>query len=234
MIQAGQAKSVSDDKDLLPLNVLLHCRTVVEKTNFVTTGVMTHVEGELFEIELNEFEVFELGETVKLTVYSPAGIQTIQSIVFAKYEGAIALLQPPNLQKRFKERREHPRIEIAGNAQVYHAVDETGEEVRLVQPLELTVFDISLSGLGISGPDAPQIYRNMRLKAKVEIGFGFECELEIIRREKQEDKVLLGAKMHMLEPEMMRPLRAMILRRQVEKHAELRKSTMSSKRFGKT
>lgn len=233
MNPGGHSKLVPDERELLPLNVLLHCRTVVEKTNFVTTGVMTHVEGELFEVEIPEFELFELGETVKLTVYSPAGIQTIQSIVFAKYEGAIAVLQPPNLQKRFKERREHPRIEISGNARVYHAIGETGEEIRLDQPLELTVIDISLSGLGFSGPDAHQINRNMRLKAKVEIGFGFDCELEIIRRERQEDKVLLGAKMHVLEPEMMRPLRAIILCHQVEKHAELRRSTQSAKRFNK-
>lgn len=233
MTQAENVKkSVADDKDLLPLNVLLHCRTVVESANFVTTGVMTHVEGELFEVELHDFEQFELGENVKMTVYSPAGLQTIQSIVFAKYEGAIALLQPPNLQKRFKERREHPRVSITGNAQVYFAATESGEEIRLEQPLELTVHDISLSGIGISGPDAPQINRNMRLKASVEIGFGFNCELEIIRRERQEDKILLGAKMHVIEADMMRPLRALILRHQVEKHAELRReSTAAKKRF---
>ncbi|MFC5530864.1 PilZ domain-containing protein [Cohnella yongneupensis] len=231
MSQAENSKPVAaDDRDLLPLNVLLHCRTVVESANVVTTGVMTHVEGELFEVELHDFEQFELGETVKITVYSPAGLQSIQSIVFAKYEGAIALLQPPNLQKRFKERREHPRISINGNAQVFSAVAETGEEIRLEQPLELTVHDISLSGIGFSGPDATQINRNMKLKAIVEIGFGFSCELEIIRRERQEDKVLLGAKMHVIEPDMMRPLRAMILRHQVEKHAELRRESQK-KRF---
>ncbi|WP_182302404.1 hypothetical protein [Cohnella cholangitidis] len=88
MTQAGDNKVMLSelDKDLLPLNVLLHCRTVVEGKNFVTTGVMTHVEGELFEVELPEFDQFELGETVKLTVYSPAGIQSMPSIVFAKYE----------------------------------------------------------------------------------------------------------------------------------------------------
>ena len=120
MTQAGDNKALKSDleRELLPLNVLLHCRTVVEGKNFVTTGVMTHMEGELFEVELHEFEQFELGETVKLTIYSPVGIQSMPSIVFAKYEGAIALLQPPDVQKRFKERREHPRVEITENARI--------------------------------------------------------------------------------------------------------------------
>lgn len=232
MIQSGNAKRVvADAMELPPLNVLLHCRTVVESTDSLSTGVMTHVEGELFEVELHDFDKYELGENVKLTVYSPAGLQTIQSIVFAKYEGAIALIQPPNVQKRFKERREHPRVNVNGNIQVYSVQDETGEERKFDHPLTFAVQDISLSGIGISAPDTAQIYRNMKLKANVELEFGFNCELEVIRRERQDDKLLIGAKMQVIEQEMMRPLRAMILKQQVEKSAELRKETTRKQRF---
>ncbi|RKP45818.1 PilZ domain-containing protein [Cohnella endophytica] len=233
MTQMGDNKSarVDSDKELLPLNVLLHCRTVVEGKNFVTTGVMTHVEGELFEVELPEFEQFELGETVKLTVYSPAGIQMMPSIVFAKYEGAIALLQPPDVQKRFKERREHPRVEISGNAQIVQILKATGEELAPESMSELTIHDISISGISFSGLDAPHFATNSRLKAKVEIGFGFNCELEIVRRERQEDRMHCGAIMQVLEPEMLRPLRALILRQQVEKHAQARRDLGKRRTF---
>ena len=217
------------DKDLLPLNVLLHCRTVVEGKNFVTTGVMTHVEGELFEVELPEFEQFELGETVKMTVYSPAGIQSMSSIVFAKYEGAIALLQPPELQKRFKERREHPRVEIEGRAQIVRVLGSSGEEREIDDSDGLTIHDISISGISFSGMDAPHFATKSRLRATVEIGISFDCELEIVRRERQENGMHCGAKMHVLEPEMLRPLRALILRQQVQKNANARRS-LSKKR----
>ncbi|OXS52367.1 hypothetical protein B1A99_34410 [Cohnella sp. CIP 111063] len=217
------------DKDLLPLNVLLHCRTVVEGKNFVTTGVMTHVEGELFEVELPEFEQFELGETVKMTVYSPAGIQSMSSIVFAKYEGAIALLQPPELQKRFKERREHPRVEIEGKAQIVRVLGSSGEEREIDDSDGLTIHDISISGISFSGMDAPHFATKSRLRATVEIGISFDCELEIVRRERQENGMHCGAKMHVLEPEMLRPLRALILRQQVQKNANARRS-LSKKR----
>ncbi|BBI35282.1 PilZ domain-containing protein [Cohnella abietis] len=211
------------DKDLLPLNILLHCRTVVEGKSFLTTGVMTHVEGELFEVEVHEYEQFELGETVKLTIYSPAGIQSMSSVVFAKYEGAIALLQPPDLSKRFKERREHPRVEIAGNAHIVQVLKDSGEVLPLNQTAELIIQDISISGISFSGKYEPHFAAKSKLRANVHIGIGFSCELEIIRSDRQEDGVLCGAKMHVLEPEMLRPLRALILRQQVEKHAKTRR-----------
>ncbi|WP_256761226.1 PilZ domain-containing protein [Cohnella sp. WQ 127256] len=219
------------EKELLPLNMLLHCRTVVEGKNFVTTGVMTHIEGELFEVELHEFEQFDLGETVKMTVYSPAGIQSMPSIVFAKYEGAIALLQPPDVQKRFIERREHPRVEISGSVQIIHVMNASGEEVTLEQSGQLTIHDISISGISFLGQDAAHFAMKSRLKAKVEIGFGFSCELEIVRREPKDNLMCYGAKMHVLEPEMLRPLRALILRQQVEKYAQTRRDSSKKRVF---
>jgi hypothetical protein len=219
------------EKELLQLNVLLHCRTVVEGKNFVTTGVMTHVEGELFEVEVHEYDQFELGESVKLTVYSPAGIQSIPSIVFAKYDGAIALLQPPDLLKRFKERREHPRVPIKGNAHIVHVLNETGDELQLDERMELAVIDISLTGIGFTGPNVHYFDQNRKLKVKVEIGLGFSCDLEIIRRERQDNLVLCGAKMQVLEPEMLRPLRALILHQQVEKHAKSRRELINKQSF---
>jgi hypothetical protein len=233
MVQDKNGNIIRNDmeKELLQLNVLLHCRTVVEGKNFVTTGVMTHVEGELFEVEVHEYDQFELGENVKLTVYSPAGIQSIPSVVFAKYDGAIALLQPPDLLKRFKERREHPRVAINGNAHIVHVLNETGDEQQLDEPLELTILDISLSGIGFTGPNVHYFDQKRRFRAKVEIGVGFSCELEIIRRERQENLVLCGAKMQVLEPEMLRPLRALILRQQVEKHAQLRRESIDKRSF---
>ncbi|MCD9026001.1 PilZ domain-containing protein [Cohnella silvisoli] len=233
MTQNGDTRNIKSDREneLLPLNALLHCRTVVEGKNFVTTGVMTNLEGELFEVEIHEYDQFELGETVKLTIYSPIGIQSMPSVVFAKYEGAIALLQPPDVVKRFKERREHPRVEITGKAQIVHVFNENGEEFVPENAKPFIVHDISISGISFSGQDAPHLLPNSRLKAMVEIGFGFSCELEIVRRERHEDVLHCGAKMRVLEPEMLRPLRALILRQQVEKHAQTRRDLVSKRTF---
>lgn len=220
---SAAAGLASSNGDLLPLNILLHCRTVVESQNFVTTGLMTHVEGELFEIEISEFDAFELGEKVKLTIYTPAGIQSFPSTVFAKYEGAIALIQSPEVRKRFEEKREHPRVEISGSAQIVDVFDGNGKSRKLEQPVEVALKNISVSGLGFEAPDIPEFARSAKLKASVEIGFGFTCELEIVRRERQEENLMCGATMTVLEPEMLRPLRALILRQQVERNVQMRK-----------
>lgn len=233
MTTNGKIKSLGSEleRDLLSLNVLLHCRTVVEGQNFMTTGVMTRVEGELFEVELHEFEQFELGEKVKLTIYSPAGIQTMPSVVFAKYDGAIALLQPPEVLKRFMERRENPRVEIEGFVQITQMLQGSGKEMELMQPMKFSILDISISGLGFAGVDGPHIAQNSRLKARVSIGLEFDCELEIMRRNRLDDGILCGAKMLVLEPEILRPLRAIILRQQVARNSVLRQASHNKRVF---
>mgnify|MGYP003818466823 CR=1 FL=1 len=208
---------------MLPLNILLHCRTVVESQNFVTTGLMTHVEGELFEVELSEFESFQLGEKVKLTVYSPAGIQTFHSTVFAKYEGAIALIQPPEVQKRFEEKRGHPRVEAEGSIHIAGGLDPTGNQLTFEEPLQVVMRNISVSGVGFEAPDLPLLIRDTKLRARVEIDITFDCELHIVRRERKDNLIMVGATMTVLEPDKLRPLRALILKRQVERNVKSRK-----------
>jgi hypothetical protein len=224
---------VDPDRELLALSVLLHCRTVVEKqkSNFVTTGVMTNVDGELFEVEIHEFDQFELGETVKLMIYSPAGIQSFNAVVFAKYGGAIALLQPPDLNKRFKERREHSRIETKGKAQISHMLDQEGNEQQLTEPFLLDVHDVSLSGISFSGSAVPYLTQKMKVKGNVDIGISFNCNLEVMRQERQGNIMVCGAKMKIDDEDMMRALRALILRLQVEKNAQIRLDSLKARTF---
>jgi hypothetical protein len=220
----------SMDKQLLSIGVLLHCRTVVEKSNFVSTGVMTHVEGELFEVELPEYNLFELGEAVKLTVYSPVGIQSIPSIVFAKYEGAIALIQPPKINKKFDEKREHPRVKVDGQVQILQILSDKGESSTLKEPIMAAISNISLTGIAFEAPDLPEFRKEARLKGYVEVGFGFECEIDINRSDREEDKYVFGGRMNILQPEMLRPLRALILKSQVERHIEQRAKAKEEKK----
>jgi len=209
--------------ELLPLNTLLNCRTVVESQNFVSTGLLSHAEGELFEIEIREFDAFELGEKVKVTVYSPAGIQTFSSMVFAKYEGVISVIQPPQLQKRFVEKRAHPRVDVKGSLTISRIVTPQGEIKMLEEPLVASLRNISVSGVGFEAEYVPELERSARVDAVADVGFTFDCELVIARREKQSEKWMYGATLHVVEPEMMRPLRALILRLQVEKNIQARK-----------
>ncbi|RUS47758.1 PilZ domain-containing protein [Cohnella sp. AR92] len=214
--------ALAPDRDAISLKTLLHCRTVVEKQNFVSTGIMTRAEGELFEIELNEFELFELGESVKLTVYSPAGIQSFHSIVFAKYDGAIAIIQPPAVSQRFQEKREFFRVEASGEAQIIRLVRDDGEVRTLSTPLEAKLRDISLGGVGLVMPPHEEMKQVSRIGAVLHLGFPFACDLEVVRRERLLDEIHYGFRMKAVDTEMLRPLRAFILRNQVELNIQAR------------
>lgn len=216
--------------ETLPLSILLHCRTVVESDSLVATGLMTQVDGEWFEVEINEFEGFKLGEKVKLTVYSPAGILTFYSSVFAKYEGAIAVIQPPEVKKRYEEKRGQPRVEAEGSVRMLGGTDQAGQALVFSNPLEAVLRNISISGIGFIGPDLPVLHRNARLKAIVTISdrIGFDCELDIVRREPRADGVEVGATITLPEPALMRSLRAFILQRQVELKVQMRRSVSRS------
>lgn len=214
--------ALAPDRDSISLKTLLHCRTVVEKQNFVSTGIMTRAEGELFEIELNEFELFELGESVKLTVYSPVGIQSFHSIVFAKYDGAIAIIQPPAVSQRFQEKREFFRVEASGEAQIIRLVRDDGEVRTLNTPLEAKLRDISLGGVGLVMPLHEEMKQVSRIGAVLHLGFPFACDLEVVRRERLLDEIHYGFRMKAVDTEMLRPLRAFILRNQVELNIQAR------------
>ncbi|PWV94237.1 PilZ domain-containing protein [Paenibacillus cellulosilyticus] len=110
-IRSGQELH-KKDKELIAPKALVHSRTIVEKQDYVTTGISTYVEGELLGIDLNEYKRFELGDSVQLTFYSPMGIHRLQSTIIGKDEGSIAVIFPPRAFQ-FVEKRESPRVEVA-------------------------------------------------------------------------------------------------------------------------
>lgn len=109
-IRSGQELH-KKDKVMIAPKALVHSRTIVEKQDYVTTGISTYVEGELLGIDLNEYKRFELGDSVQLTFYSPAGIHRLQSTIIAKDEGSIAVIFPPRAFQ-FVEKRESPRVAV--------------------------------------------------------------------------------------------------------------------------
>lgn len=220
----AQRVPTQPETDQLSVKTLLHCRTVIANSHFVATGIMTQVEGELFEVELHEFDRFELGESVKLTVYSPVGIQTFQSIVFAKYEGAVAIIQPPFIVKKFHEKREFFRVDASGRAEILRILGENDDDAKLLpEPIEAQLSDISIAGVGLRIPEHPELEKATRLRAVLHLGFPLDCDLEVVRKERGEDDFYLyGMRMKLLDTEMLRPLRAFVLRQQVERQIQLR------------
>ena len=50
--------------------VLIECQAVMSKDDFVSTGILTYAQGDIMEIELPEYDVFQLGDKAKMTLYT--------------------------------------------------------------------------------------------------------------------------------------------------------------------
>ncbi|REE92813.1 PilZ domain-containing protein [Paenibacillus taihuensis] len=216
-------------KPTFSTKALLHSRTVVEKEGYVSTGILAHAEGDMMEIEMTEFKNFELGDPVSMTIYSPVGIHRLQSTVIAKAEGSLAVIFPVRSLEGLDEKRESPRIAVMANGNIVRTLSrmvKTSEGEALVEAedrLDISVRNISDSGIGFvfSGGSA-DLKRGEALKVSLQLGFNFECGLDIIRVEDQGDGKFYGARFHALNEQQRRALRAYLLRAQVEAYFRLK------------
>jgi c-di-GMP-binding flagellar brake protein YcgR len=202
-----------------PSTVLIHSRTVVEKNDFVSTGVLSYAEGDILEIEIPEFKVFDLGDAVKLTVYSAGGIFTFQSTVVAKDQGSLIVINPPQNRRRFIEKRSNPRIEVNEKGKIHSMTSQdTNEKQSLNNAVGLTVHNISVSGLGFAIKEQLDLGNSMVIEAELDLGFQMPCIAEIIRREKIENGYYYGARYVEIAADKANSLRAFVLKKQVEIH----------------
>lgn len=209
--------------DIPSANVLVQCRTVVEKDGFVSTGILTAVEGDMLEVEIGDFKQFELKENVKLTVYSPAGIYIINSIIIAKDDGSLMVINPPHNQRKFQERRGHHRVDTARNGVILSIPSLGGAESReeLAKPVPVVVNNISVSGIGFTVKETLVIPKSGRVEMEIDFGSQTPCAVEIVRSQEggEEGEVYYGGKFIDLPEDKLNSLRAFILKAQVEFHA---------------
>lgn len=203
--------------------VMLNSRIAVEKEKFVSTGILTYVEGDILEIEMTEYKAFELGDAVKLTIYSPGGFNPIESTVVAKDQGAVMVLIPPQHQNRFAEKREHPRVEVNQKGALVSYRNQDGSWQEPERPIPLTVKNISLSGIGFIIEDPVELDRDALVQLHLDLGFSMCCHAEIIRMKPMEFGSYYGAHFAELAADKANSLRAFILKKQVEAHCAMKR-----------
>lgn len=215
------------------VGILLDSRTVVEKKDFVSTGILTYAEGDIIEIEISEFKLFHLGDSVKLTVYSLGGIYTIHTNVVAKDDGAIVVLNPPENQKKFLNRREFPRIDLSNRA-IIHAIGEGGIEKisRLDDPIQVLMDNLSLNGVGFLGPENLLTHRDLCIEMEFNIGTTVPCSVHLVRTEKREKEIFYGGQIIWIPDDKLISLRSFILRTQVENRFKLKRKDNKKRIFG--
>lgn len=222
-------KEKPEGQSLPSASILVHSRTVVEKKDFVSTGILIHTEGDMLEIEMSEFKQYELGDAVRIAIYSPVGICMFQSTVIAKDNGTLIVINPPENRKKFAEKREHPRVEVDRTGHV-NAVDAGSEAaLKLEQPMPFTINNLSVSGIGFTLEGDFRMIEQTKVELTLLLEKPLVCEAEIVRREAAENGYYYGARYVDLTKESVNTLRAFVLRAQVELHAS-RKTQETKKR----
>ncbi|MCZ8523379.1 MULTISPECIES: PilZ domain-containing protein [Paenibacillus] len=215
-----------------PSGIMLNSRTVVEKANFVSTGILSYAEGDILEIEMSDYKVFELGDTVKLTVYSPGGIYMFESTVVAKDHGALMIINPPQNRDRFAEKRENPRIAVKEEGCVMSIRMADGSDRLFEEQVELKVHNISVSGVGFTLPEDVGLSKYSILQMQLDLGFEMPCRAEIARTERTENgEYYYGAQFIDMAKDKANSLRAFVLKKQVESHFLTKREEMAKRIF---
>ena len=201
-------------------DVLLYSRTVIEAREYISTGVISYAEGDIIEVEVNEFKRFDLKENVKVTVYSPVGILVFFSTIIAKAEGSVVVLSSPDLGRRFGEVRQFPRINVSAMG----TVQSLAAPIESEQSLDLTVDNISLGGVGFKVFQEHQLDELCKVNMSLSKDFHLLCKVEIVHSEPKENHLYYGAKFVDLTDRTANSLRAFIMARQLETYFKRKKN----------
>ncbi|SDX66701.1 PilZ domain-containing protein [Paenibacillus sp. CF384] len=234
---SGLNERMGSGKPNFAIKALLHSRTMVEKEGYVATGVLAHAEGEMMEVELTEFKNFELGEPVSLTIYSPVGIQRLQSTIIAKAEGSIAVIFPLRSLSGLDEKRESPRIDIEARGTISRTYSQEVEDskgnkmtIEATDSFDIELRNISDTGIGFSLMSPPTLAQGEILQASLALGFQLDCKVEIIRKDDGNEWKFYGARFQELDEQQQRALRAYLLRMQIEAYFKLKKEKSTAKK----
>lgn len=200
-------------------SILMDCETVLEKKDYVATGILTYVLGDIIEIEIPQYSVFHLGDKVKATVYTNNGIFVFESTVVAKDTGSLIIINPPENKRKFTEKREYARVDTNSKGFLYELNDVTMKRKQaFVKPIDFAINNISLSGIGMTFSYDLSINTKSRLQVELDLGFRIPCVTEVIRKQYVESGYYYGVQFTQLSKEHTNSLRAFILRNQVESY----------------
>lgn len=215
--KASPSSKLSDNSMGYDISVLIDAKAVVEKKDYVSTGTLTYVAGELLEIEFPQYDQFLLGEKVKVMIYAKGGIYVFESTVLAKDSGALVVLNPPENRRKFQDKRQDPRVPVNEKARVLSLFEIARKvERKFPDPLNVRLDNISMSGIGlVIDADIPLQARN-QLLLELDLGVQFECRTEIVHLQRHKGGYRCGTRIIELKDDHAQWLRSYILKSQIE------------------
>jgi c-di-GMP-binding flagellar brake protein YcgR len=210
-------------------DILIDSRAVLSKNDFVSTGVLTYALGDIIEVELPQLEAFQLGDKVKMTIYSKSGLYVFETTVVAKDQGSVIVLNPPENRKKFTEKREFPRIDITQDGLLYCVHNKhKNNKHQFETPIGLSIRNISMNGLGFTIDDNSIVEKivdkHSHLEVELLLGFSLSCMTEIVRKEKKDTSFYYGAIFVDVPDTKTNALRGFILKNQVEAYFDQKRN----------
>jgi len=197
-------------------------RVSVERDAYISTGVVSYIEGDIVEIELAQSKLYKPGDPVKLTVYSNNGFLILPSSIIAKDHGMLMVLNPPENQ-RLSQRRQFPRIDVSDSGRIKALRWSAGGENKLEAPSSIDIRNLSVGGIGFTLPADPGMRALMIAELELDINGGMACTIEISRKQTTEEgDTYIGARFVEIEPDHQNALRGYILRMQIKHRAKQR------------
>jgi c-di-GMP-binding flagellar brake protein YcgR len=214
------------------ISILVHCRTVVEKKDYVSTGVLTYAEGDMVEVEIGDYQLFDLGSIVKLTIYTPVGIFMFNTTVIAKDKSYLILINPPENRRKFSEKRKETRIDIDRRG-LLHGIWplRSSEKKAFTAPVAVSVNNISQSGIGFTVDGDLKLNIGEQIEIAADLGIKVLCKAQIIRMEEPGQGTQYGAEIIDIPAEQTIALRAFILKSQVVHRSKLKKEESQKRVF---
>lgn len=204
-------------------DILIDSKAMLSKDDFVSTGVLTYALGDIIEVELPEYDVFGLGDKAKMTVYTKSGLFVMNTTVVAKEHGSVIVINPPENRRKFAEKREFPRVDVAYAGLLFGLQDVNKRNIHQFEnPIGISIKNISVNGLGFTIEDNSMIdkivQKHSEIEVELDLGFQLPCSMEIIRKEKLENSFYYGASFNNVPQEKTNALRGFILTNQIESY----------------
>ncbi|NEW08922.1 PilZ domain-containing protein [Paenibacillus sp. SYP-B3998] len=204
-------------------DILIDSKAVVSKKDFVSTGVLTYALGDIMEVELPHIEAFKLGDKVKVTIYSKSGLFVFETTVVAKDGGSLIVINPPENRRKFTEKREFPRIDVAQEGIIFGVHDmHKKNKHQFEQPIGFSIKNMSVNGLGFTIEDNSIVekilQKHLHLEVELKLSFSLSCIMEVVRKEKRDHGFYYGARYIDILDTHTNALRGFILKNQVESY----------------
>jgi c-di-GMP-binding flagellar brake protein YcgR len=214
------------------MSILVHCRTVVEKKDYVSTGILTYAEGDMVEVEIGDYQLFDLGSNVKLTIYTPSVMFIFNTTVIAKDVGFLMLINPPENRRKFSEKRKETRIDLdKGGFLLGIRPRGSSEKKAFAEPIDVSINNISQSGIGFTVDGDLELKIDDHIEITANLGIELLCMAQVVRAEKLEAGTQYGAEIKIIPAEQNIALRSLILKSQVVHRSSLKKAESQKRVF---